>query len=106
MKKIFQSRDLCLRTLDTNSLCAKKRAQKGGKDMKEYRMETSKEKMSEENSDRKRFREFLREEDGMGTVEIILIVVVLISLVIIFKRQLTSLVNTVFDKINDTAGSI
>ena len=62
----------------------KKRAQKGGKDMKEYRMETSKEKMSEENSDRKRFREFLREEDGMGTVEIILIVVVLISLVIIF----------------------
>ncbi len=74
--------------------------------MKEYRMETSKEKMSEENSDRKRFREFLREEDGMGTVEIILIVVVLISLVIIFKRQLTSLVNTVFDKINDTAGSI
>lgn len=84
----------------------KKHAQKGGKDMKEYRMETSKEKMSEENSDRKRFREFLREEDGMGTVEIILIVVVLISLVIIFKRQLTSLVNTVFDKINDTAGSI
>ena len=74
--------------------------------MKEYRMETSKEKMSEENSDRKRFREFLREEDGMGTVEIILIVVVLISLVIIFKRQLTSLVNTVFDEINDTAGSI
>lgn len=74
--------------------------------MKEYRMETSKKKMSEENSDRKRFREFLREEDGMGTVEIILIVVVLISLVIIFKRQLTSLVNTVFDKINDTAGSI
>ena len=74
--------------------------------MKEYRMETSKEKMSEENSDRKRFREFLREEDGMGTVEIILIVVVPISLVIIFKRQLTSLVNTVFDKINDTAGSI
>ena len=69
-------------------------------------METSKEKMSEENSDRKKFREFLREEDGMGTVEIILIVMVLISLVIIFKRQLTSLVNTVFDKINDTAGSI
>lgn len=33
-------------------------------------------------------------------------IVVLISLVIIFKRQLTSLVNTVFDKINETAGSI
>ena len=74
--------------------------------MKEYRMEKSRVKMSKENSDRKGFRVFLREEDGMGTVEIILIVVVLISLVIIFKRQLTSLVNTVFDKINDTAGSI
>ena len=74
--------------------------------MKEYRMEKLRVKMSKENSDRKGFREFLREEDGMGTVEIILIVVVLISLVIIFKRQLTSLVNTVFDKINDTAGSI
>ena len=72
--------------------------------MKEYRMEKSRVKMSKENSDRKGFREFLREEDGMGTVEIILMV--LISLVIIFKRQLTSLVNTVFDKINDTAGSI
>lgn len=54
----------------------------------------------------KNFGQFLQEEDGMGTVEIILIIVVLISLVIIFKRQLTSLVNSVFDKINDTAGSI
>ena len=33
----------------------------------------------------KGFRDFLREEDGMGTVEIILIIVVLIGLVIIFK---------------------
>lgn len=54
----------------------------------------------------KSFGQFLREEDGMGTVEIILIIVVLISLVIIFKRQLTTLVNSVFDKINETAGSI
>ena len=43
--------------------------------------------------------DFLREEEGMGTVEIILIIVVLIGLVIIFKKQLTSLVNTVFEKI-------
>ena len=35
------------------------------------------------------------EEDGIGTVEIILILVVLIGLVIIFKSQLTSLVNKV-----------
>lgn len=82
--------------------------------MKKYRMQVLKKKIEgkaaeetdAEISGRKGFREFLREEDGMGTVEIILIVVVLISLVIIFKRQLTSLVNTVFDKINETAGSI
>lgn len=82
--------------------------------MKKYRMQMLKKKIEVRTAEetaaeipgRKGFREFLREEDGMGTVEIILIVVVLISLVIIFKRQLTSLVNTVFDKINETAGSI
>lgn len=68
--------------------------------------ETAAEETAAEITGRKGVGEFLREEDGMGTVEIILIVVVLISLVIIFKRQLTSLVNTVFDKINETAGSI
>ena len=41
---------------------------------------------------RKGIMEFMREEDGMGTVEVILIIVVLIGLVIIFKSQLTSLV--------------
>ena len=39
------------------------------------------------------------EEDGIGTVEMILILVVLIALVLIFKSQLTSLVNEIFDKI-------
>lgn len=45
-------------------------------------------------------KQFLREEDGIGVVEIILILVVLIGLVIIFKSQLTSIVNTIFSKIN------
>ncbi|MCC8050747.1 MAG: holin, BlyA family protein [Clostridiales bacterium] len=42
---------------------------------------------------------FLCEEDGVGVVEIILILVVLISLVLIFKEQLTSIVNSIFSKI-------
>ena len=42
-------------------------------------------------------RSFLKEEDGMGTVEIILIIVVLIGLVMIFKKQLTNIVNDIFD---------
>ncbi len=46
------------------------------------------------------------EEDGIGTVEIILILVVLIGLVIIFKSQLTSLVNSIFKKIVSQSNSI
>lgn len=46
------------------------------------------------------FQEFLVEEDGIGVVEIILILVVLIGLVIIFKKQLTSIVNSIFETIN------
>lgn len=51
-------------------------------------------------------KRFIRKDEGMGTVEVILIIVVLISLVIIFKSQLTSLVNTIFSKITDQANSI
>lgn len=36
---------------------------------------------------------------GMGTVEMILIIVVLIGLVLIFKTQIMDLVGNVFDKI-------
>ncbi len=54
----------------------------------------------------RKFKNFWADERGMGTVEIILIIVVLISLVIIFKSQLTSLVNTIFSKITSTANSI
>ena len=45
------------------------------------------------------WRRLWKEEDGIGTVGMILILVVLIALVIIFKNQLTSLVNEIFDKI-------
>lgn len=55
---------------------------------------------------KKKIKDFLIEEDGMGTVEVILIIVVLIGLVIIFKAQLTALVNTIFQKINSQANSI
>ena len=40
-----------------------------------------------------------QKNEGMGTVEIILIIVVLIGLVIIFKEQITGLVEEIFDKI-------
>lgn len=49
---------------------------------------------------------FLKEEDGVGVVEIILILVVLISLVLIFKKQLTSLVKSIFKKIESQSNSV
>ena len=48
----------------------------------------------------------LTSEDGVGVVEIILILVVLIGLVIIFKAQLNSLVNQIFQKITSESSSI
>lgn len=47
-----------------------------------------------------------KEDDGIGTVEINLIMVVLIGLVIIFKSQLTSLVNNIFKKIVSQSNGI
>ncbi|MBR1478554.1 MAG: hypothetical protein IJ608_11425 [Lachnospiraceae bacterium] len=49
----------------------------------------------------KSFRDLVFEEDGMGTVEIILIIVVLVGLVLIFKEQITKVVNSLFAKITE-----
>ena len=54
----------------------------------------------------KRFLEFMKEEKGIGVVEVILILVVLIGLVIVFKSQLTSLVESIFEKITSESGRI
>ena len=51
-------------------------------------------------------KEKLREDDGIGVVEVILILVVLIGLVIIFKSQLTSLVQYIFRKIVSESSGI
>lgn len=51
-------------------------------------------------------KEFMLEEDGIGVVEIILILVVLIGLVIIFQDQLTDIVNDIFETITKKAGKI
>lgn len=51
-------------------------------------------------------RRFWMEEDGMGTVEIILIIVVLVGLVLIFRDQITDIVNSLFEKITVRTGRI
>lgn len=51
-------------------------------------------------------RAFFEEEDAIGVVEIILILVVLIGLVIIFKKQLVSLVENLLSKVTSQSNSI
>ena len=40
------------------------------------------------------------EEDGVGVIEVVLILVVLIGLVIVFKGQINKLLNNIFTEIN------
>ena len=58
------------------------------------------------NNKLKSSRQFLTEEDGMGTVEVILIIVVLVGLVIIFKEKITEVVNSIFTKITNQTKKI
>ncbi len=43
---------------------------------------------------------------GMGTVEMILIIVVLVGLVLIFKTQIVELAGTIFEKISADSAAI
>ena len=54
----------------------------------------------------KTVRQFLTEEDGLGTVEVILIIVVLVGLVVIFKEKITDIVNSIFTKITNQTKKI
>ncbi len=54
----------------------------------------------------KNFRNFMKEEEGMGTVEIVLIIVVLVALVAIFKNSIKSLVEKILKKVTDNANKI
>ncbi len=46
------------------------------------------------------FKEFLLEEDAVGVIEVVLILVVLIGLVIVFKAQINKLLSGIFSEIN------
>ena len=53
-----------------------------------------------------RVRQSLTNTDGIGVVEVILILVVVIGLVIIFKSELNDLVNKIFEKITKESSKI
>lgn len=46
------------------------------------------------------------DESGMGTIEVILIIVVLVGLVIVFKKEIGGLVNEVVAKIKSDAQTV
>ncbi|HIU67854.1 MAG TPA: hypothetical protein IAC64_10250 [Candidatus Caccomorpha excrementavium] len=50
--------------------------------------------------------EFWLDEEGIGVVEIILILVVLIGLVVIFQAQIEAVVTEAFERIMGDAGTI
>lgn len=51
-------------------------------------------------------KEFITEEDGIGVVEIILILVILIGLVIIFKSEIEALVKKIFSSITSKTDTV
>ncbi len=51
-------------------------------------------------------KDFWEDEEGIGVVELILILVVLIGLVLIFKDSLRTLVDTIFETITEGAESV
>ena len=51
-------------------------------------------------------KNFCEDQRGMGVVEVILIIVVLIGLVIIFKTKITEVVNSIFEKIVSQSSSV
>lgn len=53
-----------------------------------------------------RLKEFLMEEDGIGVVEVILILVVLIALVLLFKKNITELVTSIFSQISSDSNQV
>ncbi len=51
-------------------------------------------------------KHFLKEEDGLGTVEMVVIIAVLVGLALIFRKAIFSFVNQVFDSIFQDAGDV
>ena len=54
----------------------------------------------------KKIKNFWYDESGIGVVEVGLIIIVLVGLVMLFKKQITSLVNMLLSKMSSQAKQI
>lgn len=52
------------------------------------------------------WKEFLKDERAVSTIEIVLILVVVIGLVILFKGQINALLQSIFKEINKQAKEV
>ncbi|MGN8817339.1 Flp1 family type IVb pilin [Oribacterium sp. HCP28S3_H8] len=48
----------------------------------------------------------ISDESGIGTIEVVLILIVLIALVAIFKRYIVGLLNTIVEQIDSAASDV
>ena len=55
---------------------------------------------------RKVICEFWLEEDGVAVIEIVLILVILVGLTIIFKKQINTLLDNIFKQINSKSKEV
>jgi Flp pilus assembly pilin Flp len=55
---------------------------------------------------RNEIRRFIKEEDGLNTVEIALILAVLVALALIFRDRITAFINSIIDAITGKGDSI
>ena len=54
----------------------------------------------------KQFFALMQNEEGVGVVEVILILIVLVGVVIIFRTQITNLITTVFETLTNEISGI
>lgn len=54
----------------------------------------------------KTIKRFIKDESGMGVVEVMLITVVLIAMVLIFQTEITDLVNDIWSSMGKSAKKI
>ena len=55
---------------------------------------------------RRRTEKIMNSQAGVGTVEVVLLILVAVGLVLIFKDRITALVTTIFGKIASQAGKV
>ena len=54
----------------------------------------------------KLLKELWKEEDGIGIVEIVLILVILVALIVIFRDQISNIISNAFSEINAGADTV